>query len=498
MNKKPVLQVTDAGKAYGEVWAIRNVSISLYAGECFGMAGENGAGKSTLSKAIAGAIPLTEGSILLDGKECRFSDPIDALSSGIAIVYQETSLVPTMTVAQNVHLGREQPIFNRRKSIIKAVQLLQSLGFHVDPSAMAGSLSAAQKQMVEIARALHWDAKVLIFDEPTATLTPEEKQHLFALFLQLKRRGVAIVFISHALEELLAECERISVLRNGEHIICEASSKLTRDELIQHMVGREVSTIARTDFRRTTEFGNKVLSVENVFMGQAVKGMSFSLYAGQIAVMAGLVGAGRTEVAKIISGSFRRRFLRGGRIFLEGRPIRYRTPANAIDDGIVYVTEDRRANGFFETMSIEENIFLGWEVTQKKWSFFKPKGKSAEIAEQWISNVDIRANSRKHMVKHLSGGNQQKVVFSRAIQQEPKVIIFDEPTKGVDVGAAKDIHRVIRKLADKGVAVLVISSSLPEVLTLADRILVTRLGRVVEEMNPIDATPERIMFAATY
>ncbi len=497
-NASPVLQVSGGGKLYGDSWAIRAVDVSLHVGQCLGLAGENGAGKSTLSKAIAGAIRLTEGEITYLGEKQVFKAPIDALRCGIAIVYQETSLVSSMTVAQNVHLGTEKLFHTRRSSTIQAVQLLQSIGFHVDPSALVSTLSAAQKQMVEIARALHWNARVLIFDEPTATLTPEEKQHLFALFGQLKQRGVALVFISHALEELLDQCETISVLRDGELVLCEPATSLTREEIVKHMVGREMSLSGSRTWPSHASAGEKTVSVENIYMGQAVKGMSFSLYAGQVTVMAGLVGAGRTEVAKILSGSFRRRFLHGGRIYLDGKPIRYRTPAQAIRDGIVYVTEDRRANGFFETMSIEENIFIGWEAIQRWTKFFSSKSQSRRIAEHWMANVDIRAAGLSSLVKHLSGGNQQKVVFARAILQKPKVVIFDEPTKGVDVGAAKDIHRVIRELAENGVAVLVISSSLPEVLEVADRILVTRLGRVVEEMDPRDATPERIMFAATY
>lgn len=495
----PVLAVEGAGKSYDGTWVLQDVDFVVHAGEIHALVGENGAGKSTLSKAIAGAIRLSAGTIRIDGEIQNFRAPADALRRGIAIVYQETSLVPTLTVAQNVHLGLEAPFFTQRGAAIGAVQILQSIGFPVDPMAKVASLSAAQKQMVEIARALHWNARVVIFDEPTTTLTTEEKQHLFALFQQLRARGVAIIFISHALEEVLQNADTVTVLRNGRKVLQGATGTLTRAELVRSMVGHEVDQMrppARSEEPKAK--GEKVLSVENVTMGTVVKGMSFSLYKGEVAVLAGLVGAGRTEIARIIAGSLRRRFQRGGRIYLNGRPIRYRNPSQAVRDGIVYVTEDRRLEGFFEAMSIENNLYAGWLASRPGKDLVLSGRRSRELSESWIKRLAVRASGRSALVKHLSGGNQQKVVFARALLQNPQVVIFDEPTKGVDVGSAEDIHKAIRDLAAEGVSVLVISSYLPEVFRLADRILVARLGRIVEELDPATSSPEQIMFAATY
>jgi ABC-type sugar transport system ATPase subunit len=495
----PILAVEGAGKSYDGSWAIKDVDFAVHPGEIHALVGENGAGKSTLSKAIAGSIPLTAGRIFVDGRPQQFKAPFDALRQGIAIVYQETSLVPTLTVAQNVQLGMEKSLFTKRAAMIAAVQVFQSIGFQLDPLARVGSLSAAQKQMVEIARALAWQSRVIIFDEPTTTLTSEEKLHLFSLFAQLKRKGVAIIFISHALEEVLQHSDTVTVLRDGLRVHRAPASTLSRADLVQHMVGRTVDldTTPGTRASRTAP-REKVLSVENVTMGEVVKGMSFSLYAGEVTVLAGLVGAGRTEVAKIIAGALKRRFLRGGRIYLRGKSIRYRSPLQAIRDGIVYVTEDRRSEGFFETMSIERNLYLGW-LTVRGWAtFLLSRRQSAQLAEDWIGRLKVRTPGRSAPIKHLSGGNQQKIIFARAMLQDPSVVIFDEPTKGVDVGSAEDIHRTITELAARGVAVLVISSYLPEVFRVADRILVARAGRIVAEMEPATASAADVMFAATY
>jgi ABC-type sugar transport system ATPase subunit len=502
-SSRPLLSVLNAGKSYSGVWAISGVDFDVRRGEIHGLAGENGAGKSTLCKAISGAVTLTQGEMSLDGEVQNFKRPADALDKGISIVYQETSLVPSMSVAQNIQLGRESTLFGIRSIDHNAQQLLQSMGFtNIEPSALVNTLSGAQKQMVEIARAVYRDAHVIIFDEPTTALTPEEKQHFFHLMEWLAERDVGIVFISHALEELLNHSDRITVLRDGKHVITAAAAELDREKIVAHMIGREsenqstatTSHVSDNDAQEKT----RVLSVENVSMPPILKNMTFSLYSGEVTVLAGLVGAGRTEIAKIISGSFKRRFLNGGRIYLNGRPIRYRVPTQAVKDGIVYVTEDRRKDGFFELMGIDDNIFIGWLAAQLRTAFFLSRRKRAQLADKWIKQLDVQTLSRDNLVKQLSGGNQQKIVIARALVQNPKILILDEPTRGVDVGAIEEIHEVIRNLAKQGIAVLVISSYLPEVLKIGDRILVARQGRIVEEFRSQDATEEAIMFAATH
>jgi ABC-type sugar transport system ATPase subunit len=503
-EKIRLLRAVKAGKSYSGVWAIENVDFDIIEGEIHGIAGENGSGKSTLCKAISGAIPLTSGQIFLDDEAQNFKHPSDALNKGISIVYQDTSLVPSMTVAQNVQLGREASLFGVRSINNDAQQLLQSMGFtHIEPSALVSSLSGAHKQMVEIARAVYRDARIIIFDEPTTALTPEEKQHFFHLMQLLAGRGVSIVFISHAIEELLEHSNRITVLRDGKHVVTDKGTAFTRESIVAHMVGRDAIQSSEDEpcscSHRGATVKKKILSVENVSMPPTVKNMTFSIYAGEVTVLAGLVGAGRTEIAKIISGSFKRRFLNGGRIYLEGFPVRYRVPAQATRDGIVYVTEERRRDGFCELMGIDDNIYFGWLAARKWTSFLLSKRTRAKLADDWMRQLNVQTLSRNSLVKELSGGNQQKVVIARSLVQNPKVIIFDEPTRGVDVGAIDEIHRIIRDMASQGIAVMVISSYLPEVLKIADRILVARQGRIVEEFRSDDhPTEEVIMFAATH
>jgi simple sugar transport system ATP-binding protein len=416
-------------------------------------------------------------------------------------VFQETSLVPSLTVAQNLYLGNEKFLNRLRGIYISAQQFLQSLNFGVDPTMFVSQLGAAQKQMVEIARAVHHKAKVIIFDEPTATLTPEEKHHFFSLIRRLKSDGVSIIFISHALEEALAISDRITILRDGQHVITDDVKKFDRDKIINAMVGRTLSGELygkAGDKRAPRPYGQKVLSVQNLSMGKMVRNTSFSIYSGQITGIFGLIGSGRTETAKIISGVVKRDFFHGGEVKLEGRSVRYRVPRKAVKDGIVYVTEDRKLEGFFETKSIAENIYLNLLAADLNKGLTVSYSEMMELARHWTEKLNVRAINNSARVVELSGGNQQKVVIARSLVQRPKLIIFDEPTRGVDVGAIAELHHVINQLADSGLAVVVISSYLPEVLNLADRILVSRQGRVVEEFSMEDATEEKIMYAAVH
>ncbi|MBR0900456.1 sugar ABC transporter ATP-binding protein [Bradyrhizobium tropiciagri] len=496
--REPVLRITNGSKIYGGVHAIEGVNFDLYPGEVHALVGENGAGKSTLCKAIAGAINLTSGDYLLDGKPANFEQPRDALDAGICMVYQETSLVPTMTAAQNIELGNEKLLTRFRTLNIQAQQLLQSLNFHVDPATPVALLGTAKKQMVEIARAIYNKARIIIFDEPTASLTPEEIVHFFHLVRDLRARGVSIIYISHALEESLQIADRITVLRDGKLVITAPARQLTRDALVQHMVGREVAQAVYGGKAKTHQRREKVLTVENVTMGMAVKNMSFSVYAGEVVGIAGLIGSGRTEIAKIVYGALKRNLVNGGTIRLRGKPIRYRVPRQAINDGIAYITEDRKANGFFETMVVDDNVYLGSLATKKGWSLLLSRARRSKLANYWVDRLKISALQRKARIIELSGGNQQKVVLAKTLVQEPSIIFFDEPTRGVDVGTIPHIHGEIRRLADEGKAVVVISSYLPEILAVSDRILVARTGRIVAEFDAADATQDKILYAAVH
>jgi ABC-type sugar transport system ATPase subunit len=495
---EPVLRIVDGSKLYGGVHAIEDVNFDLYPGEVHALVGENGAGKSTLCKAIAGAIRLTSGDYFVDGKPVDFEQPRDALAAGICMVYQETSLVPTMTAAQNIELGNEKLLTRFRTLNIQAQQLLQSLNFHVDPATPVALLGTAKKQMVEIARAIYNKARIIIFDEPTASLTPEEIVHFFHLVRDLRARGVSIIYISHALEESLQIADRITVLRDGRLVITAPAKQLTRDALVQHMVGREVAQAVYGARKPAGHRREKVLAVENVTMGMVVKNMSFSVYAGEVVGIAGLIGSGRTEIAKIIYGALKRNLVNGGTIRLRGKAIRYRVPRQAINDGIAYITEDRKANGFFETMVVDDNIYIGNLATRRGWSFLLSRARRGKLANYWVERLKISALQRKAKIVELSGGNQQKVVLAKTLVQEPSIVIFDEPTRGVDVGTIPHIHAEIRRLADEGKAVVVISSYLPEILAVSDRILVARTGRIVAEFDAADATQDKILYAAVH
>ena len=498
----PIVELRDATKDFRGIAAFSDVNFILGKGEIHALLGENGAGKSTLTKIIAGVYPLSSGTLLVDGEETEFATPSEALGKGIAMVYQENSLVPSMTVAQNIYLGNEKPLNRLRGIYIAAQQFLQSLNFHVDPAAVVGALGAAQKQMVEIARAVHHKARVIIFDEPTATLTPEEKSYFFKLIKKLKAEGVSIIFISHALEEALQIADRITILRDGRLVATDAADAFDRQKIVQAMVGRNLSDEIYGSHSRggpPRGRGRKVLSVENLSMGSMVRNTSFSIYAGQVTGMFGLVGSGRTETMKVVSGVLKRDFFHGGEVKLDDRPVRYRVPAPAVHDGIVYVTEERKAEGFFETMSIAENIYMG-KIGGQAYGGFQivSMAQARALAEVWRKSLNIRAIDPNAKVIELSGGNQQKVVIAKALVQQPELVIFDEPTRGVDVGAIVEIHAFINELADSGIAVVVISSYLPEILTLSDRILVARQGKIVEEMDRRTASEEAIMYAAVH
>jgi simple sugar transport system ATP-binding protein len=494
-----ILTLRKATKLYAGVPAIEDVDFDLQRGEIHAIVGENGAGKSTLTKVMAGVVTLTSGSMTVDGAEAMPRTPLEARHLGVAMVFQENSLVPTMTVAQNLFLGQEH-FYNRLRGIyIAAQQFRQSLNFDVTRTATVGLLGAAKKQMVEIARAVLHNAKVIIFDEPTASLTPEEKKYFFDLVLELKRRGVSVIFISHALEEALLIADRITILRDGKRVVTDDKNKFDRARIVQAMVGRDLSqTLYGQRKSQVRPAGKRVLSVQNLRMAAMVKNNSLSVFAGQVTGVFGLVGAGRTETFKVVSGVIKRDFFHGGEILLHDKPVRYRVPAPAIRDGIAYVTEERKIEGFFETMSISHNIYMGLLAKLRGKRKLLSDREANAVGQRWIKQLNIRAISADVKAVELSGGNQQKVVIAKSLVQEPELIIFDEPTRGVDVGAIAEIHQLINNLADEGKAVVVISSYLPEIMSISDRILVCRQGKVVEEYSALEATEEKIMYAAIH
>ena len=499
MTADVVLSLKQATKLYAGVPAIDGVDFDLRRGEIHALVGENGAGKSTLTKVMAGVVVLTSGSMTVDGVEVSPRSPLEARNLGIAMVFQENALVPTMTVAQNLFLGQEH-FYNRLRGVyIAAQQFLQSLNFDVAPTTTVGALGAAKKQMVEIARAVLHQAKVIIFDEPTASLTPEEKKYFFDLVRDLKKRGVSIIFISHALEEALLLADRITVMRDSKKVVTDDAARFDRARIVQAMVGRDLSHtlygVKKTTVRRA---GERILTVQNLKMAPMVKNNSLSVFAGQITGVFGLVGAGRTETFKIVSGVMKRDFFHGGEIFVRDRTARYRVPAPAVKAGIAYITEDRKIEGFFETSSIARNIYLGLLAKFPGGRGMLSRREQSKSGADWTERLKVRAIGGDARVVELSGGNQQKVVIAKSLIQEPELIIFDEPTRGVDVGAIVEIHELINRLADQGKAVVVISSYLPEIMALSDRILVSRQGKVVEEFSALEATEEKIMYAAIH
>ncbi|HLH49789.1 MAG TPA: sugar ABC transporter ATP-binding protein [Roseiarcus sp.] len=498
MSDRPIVAVENVSKLYSGVAALANANFELYPGEIHALAGENGAGKSTLCKLIAGVMPPTEGLLRIDGQPVAFAAPKDASRLGISMVFQETSLVPQLTVAQNMVLGRERAFNSVRRVRNIARQALQRLNFNVDPSQLAGTLSAAKRQMVEIARAVLNEARVIIFDEPTAALTPEEAKHLFDLMKALRKRGVAMIFISHALEEALTYADRITVLRNGRLVVTGPAAGFDRVTLIKHMIGDNLAERQRRlAAKRAASTAAPVLQVENLRMGAMVNNMSFSVFPGEVTGIAGLIGSGRSEAAKVVIGHTKRNF-GGGRIWLNGREVRYSAPTQAVADGVAYVSEDRKLDGFFETLGIAENIGLGWLAKFGRGRWAAPLRKMRSTAQGWADRLSIRSIGADQPALHLSGGNQQKVVIAKSLAQEPRLVIFDEPTRGVDVGAVAEIHKIIRDLAESGAGVVVISSYLPEILDLSDRILVAKSGTIAAEFARSEASAEKILQAAIH
>ena len=487
------LEMRSISKSFPGIRALADVDLIARAGEVHAIVGENGAGKSTLMKILAGVYQPDGGAILLDGVETRISGPIDARKRGIGMVYQELNLVPDLTVAENIMLGSTPSRlgFVQRKALTEAARaVLDAFDARIDPGAILGSLTVSQQQIVEIAKAYALRPKIIVLDEPTSSLSEHEAQALFHIVRRMRSDGIAIIYISHRLREVLDLADQVTVLRDGQQIETRASEGLTAGEMIRLMVGRELTDIFP---KRVVSIGGTVLEVEHLSRPGAFEDISLHVRAGEIVGLAGLVGAGRTEVARAVFGLDR---AHSGTVRVDGATVHARTPAQGTAAGIAYVPEDRKRDGIIPSAAIKDNISLPVlsELSRGGW-ISRPRERT--LAREQVETLGVSPPVIERAVDTLSGGNQQKVVIAKWLATQPQVLILDEPTRGVDVGAKADIHEIIGALAAAGTAILLISSELPEVLAVSDRIYVLHEGRVSAEIDRADADEATVMHAAT-
>ena len=484
-----ILEVKDLSKYYAGVKALDGVSLSFRRGEVHALAGENGAGKSTLIKAITGAIEPTAGTIILEGESFSKLTPIEAIEKGIAAIYQEFTLIPYLTVAENIYFGKEisnRGFVDRKAMNAKVSELLEDMGIELDPTAYVRDLGIAYQQIVEIVKAVAANSKILIMDEPTAPLTNKETEMLFQIIGKLRQREVTIIYISHRLDEIFRVCDRVSVMRDGKYICTEGTADISVHQLVAHMVGRELGE----DYpQRTKPLGDVVLDVSDLHSAR-VNGVSFQLHRGEILGFGGLVGAGRTEVMQALFGADK---ITGGTVSVNGKKVTVKSPSMALDEGIGLIPEDRKNQGVLLGLSVRQNVtfsslkqaMVGWFVSDKK---------DIAIANEYTEKLRIKTPSVNQLVKNLSGGNQQKVVLAKALATKCDIIIFDEPTRGIDVGAKQEIYNLMRQLVDEeGKSIIMVSSEMPELIGMSDRILVMRHGRIVGEIPKEDYSQELIL-----
>ncbi len=491
----PALEMRNISKQYPGVRALDDVSLSVDVGEIHALLGENGAGKSTMMKILAGAQSKDSGEILLNGTPVQIDSPQKAMSLGISIIYQEFNLVPYLSAGENIYLGREPraaiPGFVDFKKLYADAQVvLDKLGVKIDARAPVNTLSVAGQQMVEIAKATSKKSKIIVMDEPSATLTDHELRALFRLMLQLKSEGVSIVYISHRLEEIVEVCDRATIMRDGHHVATREVKDLTREEIIRLMVGRELKDAIP---KVAAEQGDIALEVKNLTRKGVLHDISFTVRKGEVLGIAGLVGAGRTETARVIFGADP---MDSGSIEVFGQPVRIKSPQDAIKHGIGLVTEDRKQQGLVLGMVVRENTTLANLDFLSSLGFIR-RGEERQVAEKYKIDLAIKTPTIEQTVHNLSGGNQQKVVLAKWLFTGSKILIFDEPTRGIDVGAKAEIYKLMNELAKNGVAIIMISSELPEVLGMSDRIIVMHEGRLTGELSRADATQEKIMHLAT-
>jgi ribose transport system ATP-binding protein len=493
----PLISVKKLSKSFPGVRALHDVQFELMAGEVHALMGENGAGKSTLMKILAGVYTRDSGEILVGGEPAEFLSPRDAQAAGVGIIHQELQLMNHLTVAQNIFIGREPRgrlglFLDEDKLNIAAREILSRMHVNKDPRAMVGELTVASQQMVEIAKALSFDSRVLIMDEPTSALNDAEIAELFRIIRELKARGVGIVYISHKMDELKQIADRVTVLRDGEYVATVDAANTTVEAIIGMMVGRTLSDA--TPAARDAAQGETALEVRHLNAGPLVRDVSFTLRQGEILGFAGLMGAGRTEVARAVFGADP---VESGEIFVKGAKASIKNPSDAVAHGIGYLSEDRKRFGLATGMDVESNIVMSNLRNFLSLNFFLRRARMRRRASHFINLLAIRTPSASQEVRLLSGGNQQKIVIAKWLERDCDVLFFDEPTRGIDVGAKSEIYKLLRKLADEGKAIVMISSELPEILRMSDRIVVMCEGRITGELSAKEATQERIMHLAT-
>jgi len=490
----PLLSLEHAQKSFGAVRALEDGVIELLGGEVHGLVGENGAGKSTLVKILAGVHRPDAGRLVVRGEEAIFDNTKQSQAAGIAIIFQEPTLFPDLTVAENIFVGA-QPLkrFRRidgRRMRRDAAEVFGQLGVRLDPDRLARGLSIADQQLVEIVKALTTNASVIVMDEPTAALTPSEVERLFGIVETLRARGNAVLFVSHRLEEIFALCQRVTVMRDGRHVLTQPTGELTIQSVIRAMVGRDMSALFP---KVEAEQGRSVLKVDRLTREGVFTDVSFEVRSGEIVALAGLVGAGRTEVARAIFGIDK---WDAGSVEVDGRSLPTGSPTTAMTAGVGLVPEDRRQQGLVMDFSIERNIALA-SLDRVRRGGLIPRGVERKFARDWALRLQLKYARLSNPVWTLSGGNQQKAVLAKWLARKPRLLIVDEPTRGIDVGTKAEVHRLLSELAAEGVAVLMISSELPEVLGMADRVVVLFEGRVMREFSRSEANEDAIMHAAT-
>lgn len=497
----PFMEMRNISKTFPGVKALDRVNLEIRQGEVLALAGENGAGKSTLMKILTGVYaPDPGGSILIEGKEVLMRDGNHARALGIGIIYQELSVVENLNVAENIFLAREplgrMGLIDRARMNREAREVLLTIDMDIDPATRVSELSVGQKQMIEIAKALSYQSKVIIMDEPTASLSHHETSTLLSLIKKLRERNIAVVYISHRLEEVFELADRVTVLRDGCTVDTSPIAEVTRESLVRMMVDRELSELYAPPISHASSV--PVLEVRDLTMRAVtpadarIRDISLTVHRGEILGIAGLVGSGRTEIMEMIFG------MRActGEILMEGKPVSIRNPHDAIEAGIGFVTEDRKAQGLVLGMSVRENFSLTHLKRYSPFQFLQ-RAKEDESCRQFVRTLGIKTPTIEQKVVNLSGGNQQKIVIAKWVARNPKVLIVDEPTRGIDIGAKAEVHALLSRLAAEGIGVIVISSDLLEVLAVSDRILIVREGRINGELTRAEASQERVMAAAT-